>query len=210
MPANAVDSSPAAEPGRTVELPLGASIWDRVFTVAPLTVVGTVEPNGSHDLAPKHMAGPLGRGNRFCFVCRPTHATQRNAERTGEFTVSFPTPAQLMATNLAAGGRTASGEKPSLKALAVHPASRVDGMLLDGAYLWLECELDRVVEGFDEDTLIAGRIVTASADERYLRATDVDDADLTVRAPLLAYLSPGRVATISQTFSFPYPADFRR
>ncbi len=203
-------SHPEIADAAPVELSLSTPIWDRFFTVAPLTIVGTIEPDGGHDLAPKHMATPLGRANRFCFVCRPSHATQRNAEASGQFTVSFPTPEQLIEASLAAGPRSATGSKPSLEPLAVHPATQVEGVLLDGAYLWLECELERVVEGFDEDTLIAGRIVAASVDEAFLRASESDDAELLETSPLLAYVSPGRVAAIRETYSFPYPADFRR
>ena len=79
-----------------VPLPLSAPIWDAFFTVAPLVLVGTREEDGSHDLAPKHMAMPLGWQNHFGFVCHPSHATQRNAERTGAFTVSFPRPASVV------------------------------------------------------------------------------------------------------------------
>lgn len=193
-----------------MELPTSLPIWDRFYTVAPLTLVGTRDPGGEHDLAPKHMVAPLGRSNYFCFVCRPSHATQRNAVETGEFTVSFPKPEALLSASLSAAPRDAAGGKPSLAALATRPAQRVDGVLLRDAYLWLECELDRVVEGFGEDTLLAGRIVAAAVEEAFLRASDADDADLIRRSPLLAYLSPGRFATVSESFSFPYPADFRR
>ena len=75
-----------------IPLPLADPIWEGVFTVAPLVLVGTREEDGRHDLAPKHMAMPLGWQNHFGFVCHPSHATQRNAERTGVFTVSFPVP----------------------------------------------------------------------------------------------------------------------
>ena len=35
-------------------------IWDHFFMVAPLVVVGTLEADGQPDLAPKHMAMPMG------------------------------------------------------------------------------------------------------------------------------------------------------
>ncbi len=183
-------------------------IWRRFFTVAPLVVVGTREPSGEHDLAPKHMATPIGWENRFGFVCRPSHATQRNAERTGQFTISFPRPDAFLQAGLAASGRAADDSKPALAALQVREAEAVDGVVLEDAYLWLECELDRIVPGFEPATLIVGRIVAASADERYLRTADGDDADVIRQAPLLAYLSPGRFAEIRESRSFPLPADF--
>ncbi len=35
-----------------VTLDIDEPIWDRFFTVAPLVLIGTVEPDGGYDLAP--------------------------------------------------------------------------------------------------------------------------------------------------------------
>jgi flavin reductase (DIM6/NTAB) family NADH-FMN oxidoreductase RutF len=188
---------------RTVPVSADAPIWSRFFTVGPLVIVGTREGDG-HDLAPKHMAMPLGWDNYFCFACSPDHATQANAERTGEFTVSFPRPGQIMQASLAAAPRTEDSSKPSLAAIPTFAATTVDGVLVRDAYLWLECALDRIVTGFGRNTLIVGRVVAASADERAIRGPDADDAEVISDEPLLAYLSPGRFATVSQSFSFPF------
>lgn len=198
------------DPHRRVPLATDTPIWDRTFIVAPLVLVGTVEPDGRHDLAPKHMAMPFGWQNYFGFVCSPRHATHRNIEATGEFTVSFPTTDQVLPATLAAAMREPDGTKPSLAALDTAPADRVDGVLVRSAYLWLECTRERIITGFGDNSLIVGRIVAASADERALRSADGDDADLIGALPLLAYVSPGRFARITQTYSFPFPSDFRR
>ena len=79
-----------------VELDVGQPIWDRFFWVAPLVLIGTREPDGGHDLAPKHMVTPLGWQNYFGFVCTPRHGTYGNAQRTGVFTVTYPRPEQLV------------------------------------------------------------------------------------------------------------------
>jgi len=50
-----------------VEQPFG----DRVYLVAPLVIVGTKDEEGAVDLAPKHMASPMGWRNYFSFVCTP-------------------------------------------------------------------------------------------------------------------------------------------
>ena len=192
-----------------VTLSTDAPIWDRFFTVAPLVIVGTREPDGSHDLAPKHMAMPLGWQNYFCFVCSPRHATQRNAQRTGAFTVSFPWPRQFLQISLAAAGRDEHNAKPSLAALPTRPARTVDGVLVDDASAWLECELERVVDGFGVNTLLVGRVVDAAVLEDAMRGPDRDDGELIDATPLLAYVSPGRFAEIASTMSFPFPADFR-
>ena len=177
--------------------------------VMPLVIVGTREPDGGHDLAPKHMATPLGWENRFGFVCSPRHATQRNAERTGSFTVSFPHPDGIVAASLAAAPRDGSGDKPNLAALPVRDASAVDGVLLDDAYLWLECELERVIDGFGENTLIVGGVIAAAVTERAKRDNERSDDEVIAAAPLLAYLPPGRFARIAESSSFPFPADFK-
>lgn len=193
-----------------VGIPVDRPIWDRFFAVAPLTIVGTMEEDGGHDLAPKHMAMPLGWSNYFCFACSPSHATQQNAQRTGSFTVSFPRPDQVVETSLAAGPREEGGEKPSLAGVSTFPAREVDGVLVEDAYLWLECHLDKVLDGYGSNSLIIGEIVAAAVSEGSLRSSEDDDADLLAREPLLAYLPPGRFASIDQTFSFPFHTNFKR
>jgi flavin reductase (DIM6/NTAB) family NADH-FMN oxidoreductase RutF len=191
-----------------VPLPLETPIWSRVFTVAPLVLVGTLEDDGAVDLAPKHMAMPLGwHTHRFGFVCSPRHATYHNAVARGSFTVSFPRPDQIVEASMAAGGRLDDHSKPSLAALTTVPASRVEGPLVEGCSLWLECTLDRIVE-IDDASLVIGTIVAAAAAEDALRLSDRDDSDLLAAAPALVYLSPGRFAPVAATYSFPYPADF--
>ena len=67
-------------------------IWERFFTLAPLVLIGTREPDGDIDIAPKHLAIPMSWDNYFGFVCTPRHATYANARRTGVFTVTYPRP----------------------------------------------------------------------------------------------------------------------
>jgi len=73
--------------GQVVSLDVTAPIWERFFTVAPLVVVGTREEDGSYDLAPKHMATPMGWQNYIGFVCTPRHRTYHNVRRERAFTV---------------------------------------------------------------------------------------------------------------------------
>lgn len=184
-------------------------LWDRVFTVAPLVLVGTKESNGRYDIAPKHMAMPLGWDNRYCFVCTPRHATYANVEREREFTVSFPQRFQVVQASLAAARREPDGSKPSLQALPTFRASHVDGVFVHGCYLFLECELDRLVP-FSDEALVVGNIVAAFAREEVVRNPDRDDTELLRRVAPLAYVSPGRFSTVSDTRSFPFPAAFSR
>lgn len=185
-------------------------IWDRFFSVCPLVVVGSQEADGTFDLAPKHMAMPLGWQNFYAFVCSPRHATYHNIARTREFTVSFPRPTQIVESSLAASPRCDDQSKPALTTLPTEPATVVDGVVLKDCYLTLECTLHSVVDGFGANSLIIGAVVAASADEAFLRMDDRDGGEQLMQAPLLAYISPGRYAEIQRTAQFPLPKGFSR
>lgn len=195
---------------RLVELDLHEPIWDRFFWVAPLVLIGTREADGSHDLAPKHMAMPMGWKNYFGFVCTPRHHTYQNIKRDGVFTVSYPRPSQLVLTSLAASPRCGDEDKPALSVLPVFPASVVDGVLLEGGTVFLECELDRIIDGFDVNSLIVGRVVAARVDEQAERMPDHDDQAVIHETPLLAYLHPCRFAAIENSLSFPFPLGMKK
>lgn len=199
-----------ANPPELVELDTGNPVWDRFFWVAPLVLIGTMEADGRHDLAPKHMALPMGWENYYGFVCTPAHHTYGNARREKAFTVSYPRPEQLVLTSLAASPRCDREDKPALGALPVFPASRVEGVGVSGCAAFLECELDRIVDGFGPNSLIVGRVVAARVAEDMLRLREGDDAALIHEAPLLAYLNPGRFAAIEDSFSFPFPAGMKK
>ncbi len=195
---------------RTVALSLDHPIWDRFFSVFPLVVVGSKEPDGTFDLAPKHMAMPLGWQNYYAFVCSPRHATYRNIARERQFTVSFPRPTQVVESSLAASPRCEDQSKPGLSALPTRRTTTVDGEVLENCYLALECRLHSVVDGFGANSLIIGHVVAASADEAFLRMDDRDEGEQLVQSPLLAYVCPGRYAEIQRTTRFPLPKGFSK
>jgi flavin reductase (DIM6/NTAB) family NADH-FMN oxidoreductase RutF len=200
---------PAEARAGLVDLGAAPDLWERAFTVAPLVLIGTKEGDG-WDFAPKHQAMPLGWEGFYCFACTPRHATYRNLRAHPQFTVSYPGPEQIVASSLAAGGRYQGGAKPSLAAIPTSPARVVDGRVVAGCPLYLECELERIVDGFGSASLIVGRVVAAFAAREAVRGTEVDDADLVHRLGLLAYLVPGRFAAVRESLSYPYPVDFRR
>jgi flavin reductase (DIM6/NTAB) family NADH-FMN oxidoreductase RutF len=196
-------------PRRVEMLDATVPIWDRFFTVAPLVLVGTREADGTYDLAPKHMVTPLGWENFFGFACTPRHRTYQNAMREGAFTVSYPRPTQIVLTSLAAAPRC-DDLKPSLRVLPTFPARAVDGVFIEDGYLFLECELERAIDGFGENSLVTGRIVAAYVAEEALRTSEREDGEVLRSAPLLAYLPPGRYAEIREGLAFPFPSGFRR
>ena len=96
-------------------------IWNQFYTVAPLVVIGTKEGD-AYDLAPKHMATPLGRENYFGFVCTPRHSTYHNVKKEKAFTVSFPRPDQVILTSLAAWPRCGFENKMASERWHFHAA----------------------------------------------------------------------------------------
>lgn len=197
-------------PNELVTLETDRPVWERCFTVAPLIVVGTREGD-DWNLAPKHMATPLGHEGHFGFVCTPEHGTYRNAREHEAFTVSFPRPDGVVVSSLAATPRCGQdGDQPVLDGISTFPAVEVDAPLLEDAYLWLECRLDRIVDGFGDSSLVAGRVVTAHAREGSMRVAGGDDQGRIHRHPLLAFVSPDRWAEIRETEAFPFPEGFRR
>jgi flavin reductase (DIM6/NTAB) family NADH-FMN oxidoreductase RutF len=193
-----------------VQLDTRHPVWDRFFSVAPLTLVGTREADGSDDIAPKHLAMPMSWKNHFGFVCTPRHRTYQNIARTHAFTVSFPRPDQVTLTSLAAEPRCDDDTKPDLQALERFPATQVDAPLVAGAYAFLECRLERIVDGLGDNSLIIGMVAAAAVDPAALRSSDGDDQALLHAAPLLAYLYPGRLAVVADTLAFPFPRGFKR
>jgi flavin reductase (DIM6/NTAB) family NADH-FMN oxidoreductase RutF len=192
-----------------VALALDEAVWDHVFQVAPLVMVGTREPDGGYDLAPKHRALTLSP-KHFGFVCRERHATYRNALREEAFTVSWPGPRHIVMTSAAAAPRCEDGEKTAMRALPTVAAKEVDGVFLEGCALQVECRLERVIDDLGDDCLIIGRIVAAWAAKDAIRSGQVLDGELVHEHPLIAYLHPSQFATIDKSVGYPYSKGFKR
>lgn len=192
-----------------IQLDTREPLWNRFYTVSPLVVVGTKEGDG-YDLAPKHMVTPLGYENYFGFVCTPAHSTYHNIKEHKQFTVSFIKPDQVVMAGLAASCRCddIKAPKPVLEHLPTFPAQKVDAPFVKDSYLLMECVLDRIVDGFGDCSLIAGKIIAAYVDQDALRISDGDDASMIHDSPMLAYLAYGRFAKIEKTYAFPFPKDF--
>ncbi|MCB9641652.1 MAG: flavin reductase [Myxococcales bacterium] len=184
-------------------------IWERFFQVFPLTLIGSKEPDGNYDLAPKHMAMPMSWQHYFGFVCAPTHGTYQNIQREGYFTVSYPRPQQVVMTSLSASPRQCDDSKPTVTALPTIPSLHGDGIFLKDAYLYLECTLDRFVDHLGPNSLIIGKVIAAHVHEEMLLQEENSEEQIH-NHPLLAYLHPRRFATIQDSLAFPMPAGFKR
>lgn len=193
-----------------VPLDLTENLWNRLYSVHTLVIIGSREEDGAYNFAPKHMAMPLGFSPYFGFMGTSRKTTYRNVKREGVFTVSFPKPSQIILSSLAASPREQDHSKPVIKEFQTVDAEKIDGEFIQDAYLHLECELDSIVGTFGEWELVVGKLVAARAAESALKQMDIDDNDLINNAPLLAYLHPDRFAVVDQSQAFPFPEDFKR
>jgi len=185
-------------------------VWERVFMVAPLVLIGTNDAQGQPNLAPKHMAGPASWDNFFGFVCARSHTTWKNANRSGTFAVSYPRPEQVLQTALAASPCQAESPKAEiLNRLALKPAPLHGDPFLEDALLHLECELHQQVE-IGGNVLLIGKVVSAAVHPQALRHSDADEHEQIHHCPLLAYLPPGRYAVIDESQAFPFPRNYQR
>ena len=194
---------------RLVDIDTSHPVWERFFTVAPLVLIGTNDPDGSPDFAPKHMVTPMGWQNYFGFVCAPTHSTCRNIQRTDEFMVSYPKPSQVLFSSLAASPRQ-EGQKPVLDYFTTFPGQMVHAPLIEESYLYFECRHFKTIDGFGPNCLITGEIVAAYAEPEFLRSSEIDDQELVHDSPLFVYLAPGRFAAIERSNAFPFPANMKK
>ena len=147
-----------------VPLDTGRPIWDRFFTVSPLVIVGSKEGEGRYNLAPKHMAMPLGWDNYYCFVCSPRHTSYHNIRRSRlrSQSASRGRPRCYWPAWRRPRGARTSPSRVSL-VLPTFPARQVEGVLVEGCYLFLECTLHSIVDGFGANSLIIGNVVAAAA-----------------------------------------------
>lgn len=199
-----------SESTHLIELDISEPIWESFFTVFPLVIVGSREADGRDDFAPKHLAIPMSWQNHFGFVCTPRHNTYQNIQRDKEFAVTYMRPSQTVLASLAASPRCDDGSKPITEAMPTFAAQSVKASFIQDGYLFLECELEQIVDNLGDNSLIIGRIVSARVAEDALRTSDRDDEDLVYTAPLLAYLYPGRFAEIKNSNKLPFPAGFKR
>jgi len=195
----------------TISLDISEPIWNRFFWLAPLVLIGTTDTHGQTDFAPKHMVSPMGWDNYFGFVCTPKHTTYQNIQEKEEFTVTYVRPSQLLLSSLAASPRCEDDQNKSILSIfETVDASQIDAQFLQDGYVFLECKLYKTIDGFGENSLITGTIVAAHIHHDALITSEQGDAELIRQAPLLAYISPHRFSTISESNVFPFPNHMKK
>lgn len=194
-----------------ISLDVKESIWEHFYTVAPLVVIGSKEESG-FDLAPKHMVTPIGFSDYFGFVCTPRHNTYQNIKKEKKFTVSFVKPDQVVLSSIAAIPRCTVDDFPKQIIKNIPTVSTVENqnIFIADSYVLLDCSLYKIIDGFDDYSIITGKVNTAMVHKDYKIVSDKGQQKQLYENPLLAYIAPGRFASIEKTMSYPYPKDFQR
>jgi len=194
-----------------INLNVKESIWEHFYTVAPLVVVGSKEKNG-FDLAPKHMVTPIGFSDYIGFVCTPRHTTYHNILKTKRFTLSFVKPDQILLSSIAAIPRCSVDSFPMDITDNIPTISTQEGenIFIADSYVLMDCDLHKIIDGFDDYSIITGKIKSAMVHKDYKVVSDEGQQELIYENPLLAYVAQGRFASIKKTMKYPYPKDFQR
>ena len=194
-----------------VSLDTKKSLWEQFHTVAPLVVIGTKEENG-FDLAPKHMVTPIGFSNYFAFVCTPRHRTYHNIKKHGKFSVSYVKPDQILLSSIAAMPRCSVEDYPRDVVQHIPTVTSEDGdhLFVEDSYLFLECDVHKIFDGFDDYSIITGTVEKAFVHKDFMIHSDQGQQARIYKNPLLVYAAPGRFAEIHETMAYPYPKDFER
>ena len=194
-----------------VSLDTKKSLWEQFYTIAPLVVIGTKEGNG-FDLAPKHMVTPIGFSNYFAFVCTPRHRTYHNIKNEGKFSVSYVKPDQIVLSSIAAMPRCSVEDYPRDVVQHIPTVCSEDGenIFVADSYLFLECELHKVIDGFDDYSIITGSVKKAFVHKNYKIHSDQEQQGQIYDDPVLVYVAQGRFAEVHETMAYPYPKDFER
>lgn len=194
-----------------VSLDTKKSLWEQFHTVAPLVVIGTKEEDG-FDLAPKHMVTPIGFSNYFAFVCTPRHRTYHNIKKEEKFSVSYVKPDQILLSSIAAIPRCAVDDYPRDVVQHIPTVTSQDGenIYVEDSYLFFECKLHKIFDGFDDYSIITGTVEKAFVHKDYMIHSDQGQQGQIYRNPLLVYVAQGRFAEIHETMAYPYPKDFER
>lgn len=195
-----------------IKISVEEEMWNRIYTVHSLVIIGSKEPDGSFNMAPKHMAMPMGFSNYFGFIGTPRKSTYRNVKREKVFTVSYPRPDQVVISSLSASRREKDDSKPILKKIPMSDAHEIEGKFLENSYFNLECRLSEFLGKFGEWELVIGEVVAAYVNEEAIRKDhkNFDGSQLVYDSPLLAYLHPDRFSKIKKSNAFPFPEDFKR
>ncbi len=67
--------------------------------------------------------------------------------------------------------------------LPTRKATKIDALFIEDAYLLLECTLDRIIDGFGDFSLIAGKIVAVHVHQDDLKVTEGDDQQMITNRP---------------------------
>ncbi len=141
----------------------------------PVYILGTYDENGKAD-AMNAAWGGISYDTQISFCLSADHKTVANLKKTGAFTVSIATEAQLAACDYV-GIVSGNKEENKMEKAGFHTtkAPNVNAPIIEELPMTLECT---VVSYEPETCRLVGEIVNVSADESILTDGKIDPAKL--------------------------------
>jgi flavin reductase (DIM6/NTAB) family NADH-FMN oxidoreductase RutF/uncharacterized protein YciI len=155
-----------------VTFPVDKAGWHPSVLPGPIVLVSTVDGRGQPNIAPKSFISMMAFGGPvLAFGCHESHATARNAEKTGQFVVNVPP--ESLAERIWAMPASHGAERIARSGLSLLPARVVAPPLVAECKAHLECTLASVTR-LGAEVIVFGTIVAAAIDADCLGAPVAD------------------------------------
>lgn len=131
----------------------------------PVVLVSTKDEKGGYDIAPVAWNCPLGKNPpRLLIVVGKRHRTCENITAAGEFIICVPHVSQaemVRETGSVSGREIDKFDSMNIEAFA---GSSVDAMIPEGCVGYLECKVEKVIDGGHVD-IVAAEVLRAVVDK---------------------------------------------
>lgn len=152
----------------------------------PVMIIGTYDENGKPNAMNAAWGGQWDSGE--VMISMGSHATTRNLNRCGEFTLAFANRATMVASDYV-GMVSARNEPDKITKTGwkVEKVSMVNAPVFKDFPMTMECRITRKIDESETGCYIIAEIVNILVDEKYLAADgkpDVEKMELIVFDPV--------------------------
>ncbi len=142
----------------------------------PVLIIGTYNEDGSPNAMNAAWGGQWDQNE--IMISMGSHATTRNLDRCGEFTVTFATTDTLVASDYVGivSGRN-EPQKIQKTGWKVEKAAKVNAPVFADFPMTLECRISRKIDESESGYYIVAEIVNILVDEKYLAEDGKPDVE---------------------------------
>ncbi len=142
----------------------------------PVLIIGTYDENGTPNAMNAAWGGQWDQNE--IMISMGSHATTKNLDRYGEFTVAFATVETMVASDYV-GIVSAKNEPRKIEKTGwtAEKATMVNAPVFTNFPMTMECRILRKIDESDSGYYIVAEIVNILADEKYLAADGKPDIE---------------------------------